>query len=49
MAKELTDDQKERIAQTLGRIRAGLARAKLRPFSEPAHVFEPEAQHDAND
>lgn len=49
MVKELTEDQQKRIAQTLKRIRAGLARAKLGPFSEPAHVFEPEAQHDAKD
>jgi len=49
MADKLNDDQEKRIAATLRRIRAGLARAADDPFSEPAHIFKPEAYHDKTD
>ena len=49
MVKDLTEAQRKRIAETLRRIRAGLRRAQLGPFVEPAHLFEPEAQNDTED
>jgi len=44
MTKKLSDDQEKRITSTLKRIRAGLGRAKSDQFSEPSHIFDPEAQ-----
>lgn len=46
MAEKLTEDQKERIAATLRRIRGGLSRAIGDQCSEPAHIFKPEAHDD---
>ncbi|MEP3275179.1 MAG: hypothetical protein ABJN26_15570 [Stappiaceae bacterium] len=46
MSKQLSEDQEKRIEATLKRIRAGLARSVGDQFSEPGHVFEPEAHHD---
>jgi len=39
----LTQDQTGRIAATLKRIRAGLARFDATEANEPAHMFRPEA------
>lgn len=44
MTNKLTEDQEKRITATLKRIRAGLARATSDQFSEPSHIFDPEAQ-----
>ena len=46
MAKDLTEDQERRIAETLRRIRAGLARVPVGAMDEPAHLFDPEALND---
>lgn len=43
---KLSDDQEQRIAATLKRIRGGLRRDQTDPFEEPAHIFRPEAFHD---
>lgn len=43
---DLSDDQKNRVEETLKRIRAGLKRIDLSPGAEPAHFFKPEALHD---
>ncbi len=44
MITDLTEDQEKRILDTLKRIRKGLADAPNHPFSEPSHIFDPEAQ-----
>ena len=41
---ELSQDQLARIAETLKRIRSGLARAPSLTAPEPAHVFTPRMQ-----
>ena len=46
MAKDLTEDQERRIAETIRRIRAGLAQVPVREMDEPAHIFDPEALDD---
>lgn len=38
----LSQDQQNRIAATLGRIRDGLRTKQAGLFEEPAHLFEPE-------
>ena len=44
MGGQLSDDQLKRIKATLARIRGGLSKVKVGQFSEPAHIFSPEAQ-----
>jgi hypothetical protein len=41
---KLSQDQKARIAETLKRIRGGLAHASPAPAPEPAHIFIPSRQ-----
>ena len=40
---KLTNDQEERIRETLKRIRSGLNRKQTDQLEEPAHLFVPEA------
>lgn len=41
--QKLTQDQENRIAATLKRIRGGLSRKQADQFEEPAQIFVPEA------
>ena len=47
MSDQLSADQLNRIKATLARIRGGLSKVKVDQFREPAHIFEPEAQSNA--
>lgn len=44
--KPLSQDQIDRIAATLARIRGGLRRFNFTAPTEPAHIYKPEAIND---